>query len=149
MGDEEVDALLVAGGDPQLRAFFRRLGARLKALGASVGMIEGSRDRYPALSRFSPRLVVGAAGYHLTYECAAAGVWHLAVPRSRPLDDQLLRARRVAEAPRDPVSLERRAIALLDCDDNRAPFATGSYETLADTVIRPPATSAVPRRVIR
>jgi hypothetical protein len=146
---EAVDVLLVAGGDPKLRAFLERLGSRLKALGARTALVEPGRERLPALSAYSPRLVVGAAGYNLTYECATAGVWHLAVPLPRPIDDQRLRARTVAEAPRDPVSLERRALALLESDDARPPVSTGTYETLADRITRPPATSALPRRLVR
>jgi predicted glycosyltransferase len=62
----------------------------------------------------SARVVVGPAGYNLTYELSALGVWHLALPASRQYDNQELRAERVATVAHAPVAVERRIHAWLD-----------------------------------
>ncbi|HBQ10735.1 MAG TPA: hypothetical protein DEF51_05945, partial [Myxococcales bacterium] len=54
-----------------------------------------------------PSVIVGPAGFNLTYEARAAGLTHLAVPRPRRFDDQARRAEAVATRVRSPRHLLR------------------------------------------
>ncbi|MCB9753561.1 MAG: hypothetical protein H6713_26765 [Myxococcales bacterium] len=58
------------------------------------------------------RVIVGAAGYNLTYEALALGRWHVALPRPRRFDDQRRRAQALALVPRSPIELERVVVRL-------------------------------------
>ncbi|MEZ4231432.1 MAG: hypothetical protein R3B89_19805 [Polyangiaceae bacterium] len=63
---------------------------------------------------FTARILVGAAGYNLSYELAGAGIWHIALPARRTLDDQARRARQLGALVQSPEAFERRLRALLD-----------------------------------
>lgn len=106
-GAPKLDVLVIADDDALAR-FGRRLARRLLARGAVARLWHGERSRLD-LGRIRPRLVVGPAGYHLTYTARALGIPHLAVPRPRRFDDQHRRARAVAELCPDPEALEARA----------------------------------------
>lgn len=110
-GAPELDVLVVADDDALAR-FGGRLVRRLLARGAVARLWHGERSRLE-LGRVRPRVVVGPAGYHLTYTARALGIPHLAVPRPRRFDDQHRRARAVAELCRDPRALEARVLELL------------------------------------
>jgi hypothetical protein len=140
-----VDVLLVAS-DAQLVRFFGKLGRRLSARGLSVAVACGSelalwgeepRSSGPLdLFRTHPRVLVGPAGYNLTYEALAARVMHLAVPLSRRYDDQMRRARAVCEVPTDPEGLEARVVAILEANEERLTEVTCvSYDALARRVL--------------
>ena len=139
-----VDALLVDGGEASVGQFLDRVASRIESAGFHAERASAEPASYPALSAWKPRLVIGPAGYQLTYECAAARVWHLAIPRPRAFDDQRARANVVAEAPHDPPALEKRAIALLRGSRTRPQVLTGTYDALARRLIRPRATTGRP-----
>ncbi|MEM1033131.1 MAG: hypothetical protein AAF928_18660 [Myxococcota bacterium] len=122
---------LLSGGDPALDAFFDKLGPRLRAVGLSV--LRRAPASPPLMFDRRPRVVVGAAGYNLTYELARAGIHHLAIPRARPFDDQRRRARAIAEAPADPEAMEARIIQLALDPDPGPPRrrCTGRYDDVA------------------
>jgi hypothetical protein len=106
--------VMLLGGDPALERFMRRLGARLRASGIAVAFAPAAElvDR-------AARVMVGAAGFNLSYETVLSGVHHLAIPRPRPFDDQERRARAIAEVPPTPTALERRVRTLLADDRER------------------------------
>jgi hypothetical protein len=117
----EHDVLLVAG-EPTFEPFFERLARRLEACGYRAAsarpgeFASAGRHRLEPLlgtEALSTRVVVGPAGFNLTYELAALGVWHVAIARPRRYDDQALRAGRVAVACRSPEAVERRVLQLL------------------------------------
>jgi len=117
----EHDVLLVAG-ESSLEPFFERLAGRLEAHGFGVASARpgvftlAGRARPVQLlgtDALSAHVVVGPAGYNLTYELAALGVWHVAIARPRRYDDQPLRADRVAVTCRSPEAVERRVLQLL------------------------------------
>jgi hypothetical protein len=58
-------------------------------------------------------VVVGPAGFNLTYELVRTGAWHIALPVPRHYDDQRRRAEQVALLPSSPEAVERRVLALL------------------------------------
>jgi hypothetical protein len=122
----EAQVVLVAS-DLAMEAYFGRLARRLQAHDIDVALGVDGWFRYRGDNRLvtpiplrGARVVCGAAGFNLTYEAAAAGVHHLAVPRPRRYDDQFLRARQVAEVPRSPTKLEERIYAVLAGDGVRA-----------------------------
>lgn len=111
------DVLLVVTESRQ-RPFLENLAARLERAGVRTRCEPGAgaaRDRAALLSAdaFSARVVVGPAGYNLTYELSALGVWHLALPAARQYDNQELRAERVATVAHAPAAVERRVRAWL------------------------------------
>jgi hypothetical protein len=119
--DVEHDVLLVAG-ESSLELFFERLAKRLEAGGYRVAsarpgeFTSAGRARPTRLlgaEALSAHVVVGPAGFNLTYELAALGVWHVAIARPRRYDDQALRADRVAVTCRSPEAVERRVLQLL------------------------------------
>lgn len=112
-----LDVLIVAS-EPALIDFARRLEPRLRALGLSVRLEDGTS--FPLdLETLRPRVLVGPAGFNLTYEARALGIWHIALPRPRSHDDQLRRAEAVARVVRSPHALERLAAQL--CKGASAP----------------------------
>lgn len=126
------DVLIVAS-DAALTRFASRLSSRLAARGARV-QVWGAADRGHELldlGALAPRVVVGAAGYNLSYEAAALGIVHLAIPRPRPFDDQARRARAVAIVCDGPEALERRALAALAGDETRPALAIESHDAFA------------------
>lgn len=144
--EQEVDVLLVAS-DVRLVRYFGKLGRRLSARGFSVAVASGSelslwgeepRASAPLdLFRTRPRVLVGPAGYNLTYEALAARVPHLAIPLARRYDDQARRAHAVCEVPEDPEALEARVVAILESDERRVTALTCvSYDVLARRVLR-------------
>ncbi|HEY6722918.1 MAG TPA: hypothetical protein VI197_02770 [Polyangiaceae bacterium] len=118
LGEPATDVLLV-GTESRQRPFLEHLAARLERAG-----VRTRAEPSPAVDRtqaalfsaedLSARVVVGPAGYNLTYELSALGVWHLALPASRQYDDQELRAQRVATVAHAPAAVERRVRAWLD-----------------------------------
>jgi hypothetical protein len=142
--ETEHDVLLVAG-EPTLEPFFERLARRLDAHGYRVASARpgefasaGRLRPKPLLGAeaLSTRVVVGPAGFNLTYELAALGVWHVAIARPRRYDDQALRADRVAVTCRSPEAVERRVLQLLA---SRATRPTGqcvrAAEELAERLV--------------
>ncbi len=142
--DPLVDALLVAP-DEQSARFFAKLGRRLDARGLRVTLASGGEIAHlgeepaPAfplvLGEVLPRVVVGGAGYNLTYEALAHGVPHIAIPRPRRFDDQLRRARAVAEVCDDPLALEARIVEIVSGQVTRARGRMRSYADLAALVL--------------
>jgi len=127
--DDDGSVCLIDGGDTPLAELYDKLGARLHALGLAV--CRRSSTGPPLTFGRAPRVVVGPAGYNLTYELAAAGIHHLAIPRPRPFDDQGLRARAVAETFARPEALEERIVDLcLRPVPRRAPVVR-SYDDVA------------------
>ncbi|MCA9641139.1 MAG: hypothetical protein KC492_10610, partial [Myxococcales bacterium] len=57
---------------------------------------------------FCAPIVIGRAGYNLSYELAALGIWHVALPTERPIDDQARRAEHLGASVYSPQALERR-----------------------------------------
>ncbi|MBK8011610.1 MAG: hypothetical protein IPK13_09675 [Deltaproteobacteria bacterium] len=116
-----IDVLMVSSlSDPILDRFLRRLAARFVRLGfkAACDMPdERSSPRRAPVQR--ARVVVGAAGYNLTYECAHAETWHVSIPRPRTWDDQDLRARNVARISTSPQALEEEVRGLIECATRR------------------------------
>ena len=118
MGQPAVDVLAVAT-EARQRAFLENLAARLARSGIRTACVPAhgaGRSDAPLLSgdAYSARVVVGPAGYNLTYELSALGVWHLALPAARQYDDQERRAERVAVVAHSPDAVERRVRAWLD-----------------------------------
>jgi len=138
----EVDALFVAS-EPELEGLFLRvapsLGGRV-CVARAAGLSTDGSDAYPwLLDRVRPRVIVGPAGFNLTYEARAAGLTHLAVPRPRRFDDQARRAEAVATRVRSP----RHLLRLLQDPPAPAPIRVRSHDDLADVVleawrVRPP-----------
>jgi hypothetical protein len=141
----EVDVLLVAS-DPDLGRFFAKLGRRLRARGLSVAVVSPGElamwgeDPVPLraldLGRVRSRVLVGRAGYNLTYEALSANVPHLAVPRARSYDDQAERARAVCEVPADPAALEARILVIVEHNEQRkSGVECVGYASLAERVL--------------
>lgn len=95
-----VDLLLVADDAPT-EALLERIDASATRAGLQVAFARGGRlrtpwgveDAHPALlDRVAPRVLVGPAGFNLTYEALRLGLPHLALPRPRRFDDQRRRA---------------------------------------------------------
>ncbi len=111
---DQVDVLIV-GGD-ELSAFADKLVGRLRFKGLTVARPNGFPIAWHTLQ---PRVVVGAAGFNLTYEALAMDAWHLAIPRPRAHDDQRRRAEELAIVPDSPAQLEELIDELLDRDFSR------------------------------
>lgn len=131
--DEDGSVCLLDGGDEALGQLFDKLGRRLHALGLPVRRRSASGP--PLIFAARPRVVVGPAGYNLTYELAAAGIHHLAIPRPRPFDDQTRRARAVAEVFPRPEALERRIVELCLQPEPRPAVETATYDAVASWLI--------------
>lgn len=132
------DVLMVATESRQ-RPFLQNLTARLRRAGVQTECVPApgvARWQAPLLSGigFSARVVVGPAGYNLTYELSALGVWHLALPAARQYDDQKLRAERVAAVAHSPAAVERRIRAWLEQAPTRPRGEVRAMRELASTL---------------
>ncbi len=105
-----LDVLIVAS-EPVLVGFARRLSPRLTSLGLRVRVLDDAPFPFP-IEACAPRVLIGPAGFNLTYEAQALGMWHLALPRPRSHDDQHRRARMVAQLVHSPLAIERLATQL-------------------------------------
>ena len=109
------DRVLLIASERRHAAFLERLGERLRHKGVATRLVAAGRLTAPLLTAeaLAGRVVVGPAGYNLTYELLALGCWHLALPAARQYDDQRLRASRVASVVHAPEAAERRVLAWL------------------------------------
>ena len=105
--------VLLAAGDGELGPLFARLSRRLRGAGVAAEVAEHDGAGLLDARALSAKVVVGAAGYNLTYELARLGTWHVAVPLRRRFDDQRARAERVARVCSSPEALERIVLALV------------------------------------
>jgi hypothetical protein len=131
--------VLLAAGDPELAPLFARLAGRLAAAGLRVEVAGRARGDSALLdaAALSARVVVGAAGYNLTYELLHLRSWHVALPRRRRFDDQQARAARYARVCDGPEALERVVMALARGGGRRAAEgapAVLSHDDLAERV---------------
>lgn len=116
---EPVADVLVVATEARQRPFLQKLAMQLERAGARTRCVpasgvSGSDAALLDAGGLSARVVVGPAGYNLTYELSALGVWHLALPAAREYDDQARRAERVAAVAHAPGAVERRVRAWLD-----------------------------------
>ena len=124
--------VLVIASEPAQRGLLLKLARRTGQRGLDVWVSDGSAvgrlGEEPSavgaldFGRICPRVVVGPAGYNLTYELAAAGIHHLALPAPRRFDDQARRARQVAELASGPEALEARVEELAGSSVPRQPM---------------------------
>jgi len=138
------DVLLVATETRQ-RPFLEKLWAHFERAGVRTTCVPAPgvpRDHAELLTRdhYSAKVVVGPAGYNLTYELAALGVWHLALPAARQYDDQELRAERVAVVAHSPLAVERRVHAWLDQGVVRPQGEVRAMRELAHVLLDAPRT---------
>lgn len=128
VGSSPIDVLVVAS-EPALRPFADRLVRRLSAADVRVALAKGERLCGPATDTaafpippefLAARVVVGPAGFNLTYEAQTLRTWHIALPRARSHDDQHRRAAAMARIVAGPDAVERLALAL-HLNDVRAP----------------------------
>lgn len=143
-GPSPIDVLLVAS-DVELAGFLGRLGERLRAHGLCVGTVSEGILRGPAIEAsgfplparvLATRVIVGPAGFNLTYEAQVLGAWHVALPRPRSHDDQHLRASVVARTVGSPEAAERLCVQLSSITDRaprRAPIKTS--ESVAQWIL--------------
>jgi hypothetical protein len=103
------EADVVLWGEAALEPFLGRLAQRLARRGLNVIHQARAPARLDDVVR-AP-IVVGAAGFNLSYELRAIGVRHHAVPLRRPFDDQRTRARALAQVARGPLELEQDIMA--------------------------------------
>jgi hypothetical protein len=134
--------VLLVATESRHHALFERLEARFRGAGLDVRRVpEAGQGRSDAtlLHRrdLQAKVVVGPAGYNLTYELAALGIWHLALPVGRQYDCQDRRAEKVAVRVHSPDALERRVIACLGHGGARAPHACRSMAELARELMEP------------
>lgn len=134
------DVLLI-GTEARQRPFLERLAARLERAGARTRTEpragEGRSDAgLLTAQQLSACVVVGPAGYNLTYELSALGVWHLALPAARQYDDQERRAARVATVAHAPAAVERRIRSWLDQGSRRPRGDVRSMQELAAALWR-------------
>jgi hypothetical protein len=154
------DVLLVAS-ETAHRAFLARLADRLALAGTSVTLrcpsdpsaadrlsSAGARvtpecpsdpstaDRSLGARELGARVVVGPAGYNLTYELVRTGAWHIALPVPRRYDDQRRRAEQVATTCSSPEAVERRVLGLLEHAGRRpAACPVWPIERLAENLL--------------
>jgi len=133
------DVLLVATETRQ-RPFLEKLWGHLERAGVRTTCVPApgvARAEAALLTRdlYSAKVVIGPAGYNLTYELSALGVWHLALPAARQYDDQELRAERVAVVAHSPLAVERRVHAWLDQGVSRPPGAVRAMRELAQLLL--------------
>jgi hypothetical protein len=109
----KLDVLLIPDDVSMLRNF-QKLGRTLDSLGVRTGLVWNRILETPEETVIEPmlaaqwlcsRVVVGAAGYNLTYELALLGTHHLAIPRTRRFDDQARRAQQVTTVCSDSQEL--------------------------------------------
>jgi hypothetical protein len=137
-GECDGSVCLLGGQDAALERLMSRLGQRLAACGVPVRRHLGGDE--PLWFSRRPRVVVGAAGYNLTYELARAGIHHLAIVRPRPFDEQARRARAMAFCPNSPEALERAILErVLDSEPRQASAVVGHEALAAWLLERPPS----------
>ncbi|HEU5075103.1 MAG TPA: hypothetical protein VFU02_13025, partial [Polyangiaceae bacterium] len=134
------DVLLVAT-EARQRFFLENLAARLARGGVRTRCVPNpgaTRSEAALLSGkdLAARVVVGPAGYNLTYELSALGVWHLALPAARQYDHQELRAERVAAVAHAPAAVERKVRAWLEQAAPRRPGDVRPMYELASALWR-------------
>lgn len=128
--------VLLAEGEGRLGPFLGRLGERLRRAGLRVAQRSHADRRFTARD-LSTTVVVGAAGYNLSYELGRLGTWHVAIPLPRRLDDQAARARSVAIVCDDPGQLERQVLALVAHGRSRQVVPTQTHRELARSLLAP------------
>jgi predicted glycosyltransferase len=119
---------------------------------AGVNVAEHPAPEVPRLAaplltapELSVKVAVAPAGYNLTYELLALGVWHLALPAARQFDDQWLRATRLATVVRSPEAAERRVWAWLSQRAPRPPSQIRCMKDLAQVLCARGAGAAASR----
>ncbi len=134
----ERDVLLLPG-EPALLDFYRRLTSRLRARGLEVARVDPAPTPV-ALAALDARVIVGAAGFNLSYETIALGRWHLCLPRPRRHDDQRRRARALAIIPERPEAMERLALRLARSSARRrSPIRVRAPDELAAALLNLPS----------
>ena len=133
------DVLLLAT-EARQRPFLENLSKRLERAGVRTACLPTPgtpRSEAPLLTRaaFDVKAVVGPAGYNLTYELSALGIWHLALPAARQYDWQELRAERIAVVAHSPAAVERRVRAWLDQGVARRPGSVRAMSDLAEALV--------------
>ena len=139
------ERVLLVGSEARHVDFLGRLAARLGQRG-----IEVAHSALPGVSRYAAplmtsetlnaRVVVGPAGYNLTYELLRSRVWHLALPVAREYDDQRLRGQRLASVVNSPGAAERKILAWLEQPGLRPTGSVRSMCELARELAGPSAT---------
>jgi hypothetical protein len=128
--------VLLVGAETSHRVFLARLGHRLSLAGVRVHCPPDPVDRPLDARALGAVVVVGPAGYNLTYELVRTGAWHVALPATRRYDDQLRRAERVATVCSSPEAVERRVLGLLAHAGRRPlPCPVLPMENLADALL--------------
>lgn len=131
---EAFRTVLIVASEPKWRSLLQRLASRLRANGVETKVVTASVASWTPLSRDDVRgsIVVGPAGFNLTYEAYGVGAWHVALPGHRSHDDQHRRAASVALTVHSPDALERLVRRLLDASAARPrPFAMGDIDEWA------------------
>lgn len=133
------DVLLVAS-QARHHAFLDRLRLRLERAGIAVAWypppgVPASAAALLSGKALSATVVVGPAGYNLTYELSALSVWHVALPVPRRYDVQERRAERIATVAGSPEAVERRIRSWLDRQELRHPVPVRSLTELASALL--------------
>lgn len=130
----EHDVVFVPGEAPRIEPM-TRLARRLRVAGLDAVVVPPS-SRLSRGPELSAKVVVGAAGFNLTYELARLGVHHVALPLHRSHDDQHRRAATMSHRPRSPEALERLVVQLARGAGHRSsPVAVQDPSALAATVL--------------
>ncbi|MEZ4371119.1 MAG: hypothetical protein R3B07_09850 [Polyangiaceae bacterium] len=108
----------------------KRVVELLERAGISCVVAEGGE----LAEGFCAPIVIGRAGYNLTYELVAAGIWHVALPAARPIDDQARRAEYLGARVLSPQALERRLRGLVGAGP-RPPSVVLEHRELAARLI--------------
>ncbi len=125
--------------EPAQRPLLKRLAAAMSDLSSRlVAPGEALMSSYPY------RVVVGPAGYNLSYELARAGVWHVALPAPRRFDVQVARARALGALVASPQALERRIRALLQHGAARGAPEVLDHRAVVERALSLMATNASP-----
>ncbi len=142
----QADCVLVPCGRT-FDGLFQKLQPRLAHCGYRVTIA----SEHPA-ALDGAQVVIGAAGYNLSYEAASVGAHHLCIPQRRRVDDQFRRARAIAETFRNPYALEQRALELLSLKVARPSVPVKTFDQLAQHILRrrgfPPGQSKGQRLVL-
>lgn len=136
----ERGAVLLVASHSRQQKFLERLRLRLERSGIAVALypppgVPASAATLFGAPTLSAGVVVGPAGYNLTYELSALSVWHVALPVPRKYDFQERRAERIATLAGSPEAVERRIRAWLDHDDVRHPVPMRSPTELASALL--------------
>lgn len=123
------------------RPLLRRLGSRLRRSGVRVAVPQCMGESVAASGAalagdfLRAKVVVGPAGYHLTYELQLAGVHHIALPEPKRFDDQRKRAERYAEVPSSPDELEVMVRDALQRGARSSSVSCVTHDALADVIL--------------